>query len=104
MLLQLIAEYEAQDTAEARYVRALDKLLPKITHLLNGLVSVAREQMSIADLAARYQDQGDEIAAYAGDFPVLLELRAALVDRLLSHAALTGWPDGQTEALRSRSR
>ena len=103
-LPQLIAEYEAQDTAEARYVRALDKLLPKIAHLLNGLVSVASEQMSIAELAARYQTQADEIAAYAGDFPVLLELRAALVDRLLQHASAIGVPAGETDALRSRSR
>lgn len=35
-LVQTIQRYEAQSTSEARYVKLLDKVLPKLTHLLNG--------------------------------------------------------------------
>ena len=35
-LVRCLTKYEAQDTAEARYVRVLDKVLPKLTHTANG--------------------------------------------------------------------
>jgi putative hydrolases of HD superfamily len=78
-----IARYESQQTREARFVKALDKATPKITHILNGGVSAAAEDMTVDDLAARYEDQGRELEAYAADFPVVLELRKALVERML---------------------
>jgi 5'-deoxynucleotidase YfbR-like HD superfamily hydrolase len=112
-LPERIAEYEARSRPEARYVKALDKLLPKITHLLNGLATIRAQRMSINDLAIRYDVQAEEIAAYAADFPVLLQLRAALVDLVLRRAE-SGGPDpadvgtgpgpGATTSIRSRSR
>lgn len=35
-LLELLHSYEAQDVPEARFIRYLDKVLPKLTHVLNG--------------------------------------------------------------------
>lgn len=35
-MVQTIEAYELQASPEARYVKVLDKVLPKLTHLLNG--------------------------------------------------------------------
>lgn len=37
-----IAAYERQETVEARFVRFLDKMLPKLTHLLNNAETLRR--------------------------------------------------------------
>jgi 5'-deoxynucleotidase YfbR-like HD superfamily hydrolase len=47
-----IRDYERRADPEARYVKALDKLLPKITHLLNGGVTFQRQAMDPGELAA----------------------------------------------------
>ncbi len=79
-----IAAYERQVQPEARFVRALDKLLPKLTHLLNGGVTLRAEGMGAEELRARYDAQEQELLAYAADFPVLMDLRAELVGRVLA--------------------
>lgn len=81
---QTIAEYERQQWREARFVRALDKLLPKLTHLLNDGVTLRAEGMSVDELAARYTAQRAELLEYAADFPVLMDLHAELVGRVLA--------------------
>lgn len=86
----LIAEYEARTTPEARFVKALDKLLPKITHILNGAKTIRQQGMSLAELAARYEAQIGELSEYAADFPALFDLRTVLVDRVLKVLADQG--------------
>jgi 5'-deoxynucleotidase YfbR-like HD superfamily hydrolase len=84
-LPQRIGEYEARRAPEARYVWALDKLMPKVTHLLNSARVIHAQGMSAADLRARYTDQAAELRRHAGDFPALLALHAELVARVLPH-------------------
>jgi putative hydrolases of HD superfamily len=86
-----IAEYERRATPEARYVKALDKLLPKVTHIGNGLATIREQGMDAGELQARYTAQIEELRAYAADFPALFELRAELVGRVLN---LFGAGDG----------
>jgi len=83
----LIGGYEAKATPEARFVKALDKLLPKVTHMLNGAVTIQKQGMSRADLAARLDAQVGEMKAYAADFPELFDVYAVLAERLLSMVA-----------------
>jgi putative hydrolase of HD superfamily len=78
-----IAAYQRRATPEARYVKALDKLLPKVTHILNGLATIREQGMGVDELQARYTAQVDELRAYAEDFPALFDLRAELVARVL---------------------
>lgn len=80
----MIAEYEARTTPEARFVKALDKLLPKITHISNDVLTVRQEGMDAEALAARYVAQRAELMQYASDFPQLLDLHAELVSLVLS--------------------
>jgi 5'-deoxynucleotidase YfbR-like HD superfamily hydrolase len=80
----LIGDYEDRADPEARFVKALDKLLPKITHILNGAVTIRKQGMGIEELAERYESQIGELQEYAADFPALFELRAVLVERVLA--------------------
>jgi putative hydrolase of HD superfamily len=75
-----IAEYELLRTPEARYVKALDKLLPKITHILNRGKVFDDLSMSEAELQDRYDRQLGEIKGYAADFPPIFDLRAELIE------------------------
>lgn len=77
----MIAEYESQVKPEARYVRAMDKLLPKITHILNNGATFGTEngRLDQEALVRRYARQVGELEKYASDFPPLFELRAQLV-------------------------
>lgn len=90
----VIAEYEDRSTPEARYVKALDKLLPKITHILNEAKTIREQGLTVIELADRYRAQADELRAYADDFPALLDLRAELVNRVLVLLSLGGGPRG----------
>jgi putative hydrolase of HD superfamily len=78
-----ITAYETRSMPEARFVKALDKLLPKVTHLLNGAATITEQGMTREELAARYTAQIAELEQYASDFPELFELREVLVDRVL---------------------
>lgn len=82
-LPQTIALYEEQELPEARFVRAVDKLLPKLTHLLNGCATLWNEGLTLAELRARYDLQETEVHRYAADFPILLDLRRILVGQML---------------------
>lgn len=82
-LTSMIALYESQSTPEARYVKFVDKVMPKITHLLNGGVTIARQGMTRDELVTRYERQGIELARYAEEFPLVEHLRRTLVLRVL---------------------
>ena len=86
-LAATISSYEARDTPEARYVWAMDKLVPKITHIANGGRTIREQGMSRAELAARYDRQLAELREHADDFPPLFELRTELLVWL--HRAVT---------------
>lgn len=90
-LTQTLVDYEAQVKPEARFVRAMDKLLPKVTHILNhgATFGTVNGHMTRADLIRRYARQVGELEAYASDFPPLFELRAYLVGMVLDQI-----PDG----------
>lgn len=62
-LLKLIDAYEAQDTLEARLVKYVDKILPKLTHALNQGAAVKRAGLSLEELQADHLAQGQELRA-----------------------------------------
>jgi putative hydrolase of HD superfamily len=80
----MIARYEARDTPEARFVKAMDKVLPKITHLLNGRVTLHQRGVSFDQLVARYGVLVDELRGYAADFPALIDVCEELIRRVLT--------------------
>ncbi len=84
---RVIRAYEAQLDPEARFVRAVDKHLPKIVHMLDGLAGLREENFTTAELAGFFVTQQADIARYAGEFTELMELGAELVRRVLGHLA-----------------
>lgn len=91
-LPQTIALYEEQQMPEARFVRAVDKLMPKLTHLLNDCATLCQQGLTLAELRARYDLQETEVHAYAADFPILLDLRRTLVGQMLDVYAVVVVP------------
>lgn len=82
-LPQTIATYEEQQLPEARFVRAVDKLLPKLTHMLNACATLRKDGLTLEELRDRYDLQEHEMHSYAADFPILLQLRKTLVGQML---------------------
>lgn len=78
-LANTIQSYEWLDTPEAQLVKALDKLLPKITHVLNDGATIRGQGVTWTELTDRYALQFDEIREYAAQFTELFELRKHLI-------------------------
>jgi putative hydrolase of HD superfamily len=78
-----LVDYEARLAPEARYIKALDKLMPKITQVLNGASTVRGAGMGAAELAKRHRDQVQSMKEYASDFPELFDVLDVLIGRIL---------------------
>jgi 5'-deoxynucleotidase YfbR-like HD superfamily hydrolase len=85
---EMIAAYEAQVLPEARFVRGLDKLLPKIVHLLDGCTGLREIGIDRAELTEVFRRQRDDLTRYVGEFTDLMDLHTDLVDRVLNHPTL----------------
>jgi hypothetical protein len=83
-LPEMIGRYERQPEAEARFMRAVDKDIPKIVHFQDAAAGLAREDISAAELAAIYQRQADDISLYAAEFTALTQLRHELASRVVA--------------------
>lgn len=93
----VIADYETQRSPEARFVRGLDKVLPKIVHLLDGATGLIEQGMSRTELAAVFSAQRTDMAGYCGEFTELMGLHADLVARVLTHPVLADPEDTSVE-------
>jgi putative hydrolase of HD superfamily len=85
---RLLQRYEAQVEPEARFVRGLDKVLPKIVHLLDDAHGLVEQGMGRAELTGVFERQEIDMQRYVGEFSELMALRAELVDRVLAQPAL----------------
>ena len=83
-LTETIEAYESRLTPEARFVKVLDKLMPKITHIFNGGVYLHQIGMSKDQLLAFYEAQPAAIASYAFDQPELMLLRELLTVQMIA--------------------
>lgn len=81
----LIWCYERQNTPEARFIKAMDKFLPKIVHLLDRMAGLREFGIDKPELETMLADQTAAVAEYAGEFEMLMEIRAELTRRLLAH-------------------
>jgi putative hydrolase of HD superfamily len=75
--------YEAQDSREARFVRAVDKVLPRAVHLLNDARELAGQfDIDVVEWHRLAAQSGERLARFAWDFPALLALREELGRRI----------------------
>mgnify|MGYP003386341133 CR=1 FL=1 len=56
-LVKQIEDYEAQTTSEARWVRHLDKCMPKLTHAFNGGAAIRAQGVTLEATARRVEGQ-----------------------------------------------
>jgi 5'-deoxynucleotidase YfbR-like HD superfamily hydrolase len=76
-------EYERQMLPEARYVRYMDKAMPKITHALNGCATVKGMERTRQDVELAHQAQLDKLTA---EYPVISRYMAPLMCELMKVA------------------
>lgn len=69
-IVQTIEAYERQDTIEARLVNYADKIVPKLTHALNG----GRTLLELGVGMDPVSEQGQRLTAKSPDLPELTEL------------------------------
>lgn len=89
-----IAAYEAQALPEARFVRGLDKVLPKLVHLLDDCTGLREQGITRTELAGILHRQAGDMAGYVGEFTHLMRLHALVSDHVLAHPALATGRDG----------
>lgn len=83
----MIREYEAQQVAEARWVRVMDKVVVKLSHVLNGCVAIRAMGHTLADLRERHRCQLAELTEQYPDMPEGLDLL-----RIAMARAEAAWP------------
>lgn len=83
-LYTTIAEYESLASSEARFVKVLDKVLPKITQLASNGKTLTDRGMDSVKLKEFMDKQFNDIAnSYGKDQPAALELVRDMSKRLL---------------------
>lgn len=70
-ICEAIDEYEDQVLRAARFVRYLDKIMPKLTHRRNGCAAVKAIGMTLEDVRANHVAQGLKLRAEYPEFPTL---------------------------------
>lgn len=85
---RLLARYEAQREPEARFVRLVDKVLPKLTHAYNGCAA-AKAVTDHAGFVEAHARQYERLAAEYPEFPATLALL-----REAMRASELCWRDG----------
>lgn len=83
----LIDSYERRETPEARFIKVLDKFLPKVNHLLNNAETIRQQGMSVEQLRERLTVQRTELVRYADDFADLFRIWDVLVEDVLAQLA-----------------
>ena len=76
-MLAMIERYESQLEPEARFVRYLDKVMPKLTHARNACAAIKAMGKTLADLQRAHREQG---AALAAQYPELAALVSPIFD------------------------
>ena len=82
---EMIEAYESQASDEARFVKALDKFLPKINHLLNDAIVIRENHISLTRLRDSLgRSRANLIAPIGRTYPELIRLWDLLTDDLMA--------------------
>src|SRR4029079_8924799 len=90
-LPEAIAAYERQGRPEARFVKILDKVMPTITHILNGGATLREHGVGLAQLDEVHAAQRHKLGEHIGfDQPEARHLLATMHAELLDRLAAAG--------------
>lgn len=87
---RMVRRYEEQQDQSARFVRSVDKIMPKVVHVLNAAQDLVRAGMTKEDFQELYERQRVQIVLWCPE-PILLQLYDELcgeVGRLYPKAAV----------------
>lgn len=80
----MTASYERRDTPEARFIKTLDKALPKITNTLNKGAALRKLGTSYEEIKRHFRTQTDNYRGkYGEEFPELLDILEELMQNML---------------------
>lgn len=86
----LLATYEQQQEPEARFVRVVDKVLPKLTHAFNGCAAA----MAITDRAGFVEAHARQLQKYSEEYPEFADALDLLRSSMLHAEECWAAPDG----------
>jgi 5'-deoxynucleotidase YfbR-like HD superfamily hydrolase len=87
-----LRRYEQQQLPEARFVRGVDKILPKLACLIDRCAGLLKQGISRAELVAALNQQRHSMNGYVGEFTELMELWEELACRVLERPELDNCP------------
>lgn len=90
----MIYRYESQADPEARFVKAMDKLVVKMVHLVDGCSGIRGEGVTAIEFGEMVETQRGALASYASDFPGLLGLYNQLVAEVQANLRELEMPAG----------
>ena len=79
-----IEKYERLDTQEARFIKVLDKILPKLTVILNNAESIKKRNISKEEVKKTFDLQREKLKEIGYDMPELLALWEYYVEKELA--------------------
>lgn len=80
-----LAQYQEQRTPEARWVWAVDKMMPALTHILNGGTYLHQAGATVEDVARFFARETPRVEAKTMDLPAALDLYSILKGMLFEY-------------------
>ncbi len=80
-IIETIKSYELLDTPEARFIKVLDKIMPKITAILNNGAAAKEQGLTKETLLEIHNHQLKQIMSYASEWPGVIKLWQDLVNQ-----------------------
>ena len=80
-LPEMIQKYESLDTVEARFVKTVDKVMSKITHILNNGQYFKNKECSEDSMWADYTTMVNKVSStYGSEFPEVISIMKELIE------------------------
>lgn len=85
-LPETIKKYESLDTKEARFVKAVDKVMTFLTNVLNNGSHLIKERMG-RDVAEKHYTEKIEFVQekYGAEFPLIIHFMELFKERVITH-------------------
>jgi 5'-deoxynucleotidase YfbR-like HD superfamily hydrolase len=78
-IINMVDKYESLDTIEARFVKTLDKIIPKVTNVANGGMYFRKNSLSKEDVEGFKNVQVEKVKnSYGAEFPELISIFEAV--------------------------
>ncbi len=87
-LTNTMEQYESLNTPEARYVKAFDKLMPDMTHILNQSAYFKKHNISQKELINWFDQLKIETSSYTNEFSAVVALRDYLRQEIINSSGL----------------